>query len=379
MIKNLKILHIIPNLRKGGAERLVLDICNELGKREGVAVKLITFTGQNEYKFLIQNIDWEVVPASVKLSLRKKNSFEINKLQAAIEDFEPDIIHTHLFDAEIVSRCCNYPQAKWFSHCHDNMRQFKNFSICTFFNKLLITNYYEKRFLFNRYKANGGNIFIAISKSTQSYLAKTVKPYQVTLFPNAINFQLFNKFIDRPSINQKLRLVNVGSFVENKNQKFLIDVVRFLKNKNITVELSLIGDGKNSFALQKLTSDFKLNDSIIFHGLVNSVEKILWQSDIYVHSAFSEALGLTLIEAMAAGLPVITLDGKGNRDLIIEGRNGYMLYTQNVVEFANKIMELWNDKEKYKEMSFFAQNFAKEFDINNYIDRLGELYKSELS
>ena len=61
---------------------------------------------------------------------------------------------------------------------------------------------------------------------------------------------------------------------------------------------------------------------------------------------------------MAAGLPVITLDGKGNRDIIEQGKNGYMIYEQDAELFAQTIIDLWNDKEKYQQMSKYAQQFA---------------------
>ena len=164
----LRILHIIPRLNKGGAERLCIDICNHLRMREDVQVKLLTFSDDNAYPMLTQNVDWQIVPASVQLSLSHKNLLNVGDLQKAIEDFAPDVIHTHLFEAEIVSRSCYYPKAKWFSYCHDNMKQFRNFSLKTLCNKELLTNYFEKRYLMSRYKANGGTTFVAISHDTES-------------------------------------------------------------------------------------------------------------------------------------------------------------------------------------------------------------------
>ena len=78
---------------------------------------------------------------------------------------------------------------------------------------------------------------------------------------------------------------------------------------------------------------------------------------------------------MATGLPVITLDGKGNRDLIVQGKNGYMLFEQDVEKFAEKILEVWENKTLYSEMSAFSQEFAKGYDIKDYVVRLLELYK----
>lgn len=369
----LRILHIIPRLNKGGAERLCLDICNSLQKHEDVKVKLITFSEENSYPFLTENIEWQVVPASVNLSVFHKNVLKIDALQKAIEDYAPDIIHTHLFEAEIVSRSCHYPKAKWFSHCHDNMKQFRNFSLKTLWNKELLTNYYEKRYLMSRYKANGGNSFIAISKDTEQYFKNAARPYKVQLLHNAIDYNRFYKSESRLPDN-KLRLVNVGSYQDKKNQKFLVEVAKVLQSRNVDFEINLLGDGERYDDVARLISAANLQDKVFQHGNVNNVEEYLWNSDIYVHSAYYEPLGLVLLEAMAAGLPVVTLDGHGNRDLIVQGKNGYMVYEQNSELFADRILEIWNDKQKYNEMSKFAQELAKKYDIKEYVDRLLELY-----
>lgn len=374
-MKCYKILHILPRIRKGGAERLCLDICNQLQKSEGVQVRLITFSAENEYPLLTKNLDWHVIPASVQLSVFHKNRYHVDALQKAIEDFAPDVIHTHLFEAEIVSRSCYYPQARWFSHCHDNMKQFRNFGLKTLCNKELLTNQYEKHYMMQRYRCNGGNTFIAISKNTEEYFKASVQELQVVLMHNAIDYTKFNAQVANCT-SGVLRLVNVGSYTPNKNQAFLVDVVRVLQSRNVNVELHLLGDGEKFKEVQTYIANYELEHSVFQHGAVDEVETYLWKSSIYVHAAYSEAFGLTLLEAMATGLPVVTLDGKGNRDLIKDGKNGYMLYEQNTEVFADRILEIWNDKQKYQQMSKFAQEYAKQYDIKPYVDRLLELYKS---
>lgn len=368
------ILHIIPRLRKGGAERLCLDICNQLQKCEGVQVRLITFSDDNAYPTLTQNIDWQVIPATVQLSVTHKNVLNVAALQKAIEDFAPDVIHTHLFEAEIVSRSCYYPKAKWFSHCHDNMRQFRNFSIKVLFNKELLTNYYEKRYLLSRYKANGGTTFVAISHDTEAYFCDS-QSYPVELLPNAIDYESFYRREPRGE-HTKLKLINVGSYQDKKNQRFLIDLAVELQKQGVDFELNLLGDGEKYDSIAKLINDRNLSENVFQLGNVDHVEEYLWKSDMYVHSAYYEPLGLVLLEAMASGLPVVTLDGRGNRDLIVQGKNGYMVYEQDAERFADRILEIWNDKQKYCEMSAFAQEFARQYDINPYVDSLLELYKS---
>jgi len=82
---------------------------------------------------------------------------------------------------------------------------------------------------------------------------------------------------------------------------------------------------------------------------------------------------------MAAGLPVVCLDGKGNRDIIEQGKNGCMIFEQNPTLFAEKIIEICQDKEMYTSMSTYAVNFAKQYDIVPYVDRLLELYTKSIT
>ena len=369
----MRIIQIIPRIRKGGAERIVLDICNELSKRDGVEVLLITFSDDNGYPFLTDNLNWKVVPSSISLSMLHKNVLNINDLQKTIDDFKPDVIHSHLFEAEIVSRSCTYPWAKWFSHCHDNMKQFRNFKFKTLFDKSLLTNHFEKRYIVGRYKKNGGTHFLAVSKDTTRYFQQVVK-FPVTFFPNAINYDLFYLLRDYSQERKHLKLVNTGTLNDNKNQILLIKIAKELVARNCDFEMNLLGDGPNRKMLEEAVVEMGLTGKVYVRGAVNNVHEYLQQSDIYLHSSLSEALPLSNIEAMAAGLPIIILDGKGNRDLVVQGKNGYMIYEQDVNQFADRIQEIWNDKQKYREMSLFAQDFAKQYGIKEYVDDLLTLY-----
>jgi glycosyltransferase involved in cell wall biosynthesis len=374
----MKILHIIPNLRKGGAERLVLDIVRELDKREDVEVRLTIFREEIEYDIDDIRHLIHIIPSGVQLSLWRKNKFNIENLQQFFDDFRPNIIHSHLFEAELVSRSCYYPKAKWFSHAHDNLIQLKYFFHKTLLNKKLFTNYLEKRYLLNRYHINRGTYFIAISKDAENYLKETVSRYNITLLNNAINYKRFYSDTKREINSSKsIKLINIGSFVPKKNQQLLLMIAEKLNAKNVNFEIHFLGDGKLKENLKKQSLALGLENRLFFHGNVNNVENYLWKSDLYIHVASYEPLGLVLIEAMAAGLPVITLDGKGNRDLINEGKNGYMIYEENPELFVDKILELWNDNDKYNKISEYAKEFASQFDIKSYIDKLLDVYKMQ--
>jgi glycosyltransferase involved in cell wall biosynthesis len=371
----LKILHIIPSLHKGGAERLVIDICNELQKREAIDVRIVTFENTNEYGFLTKDLIINVIPSQYIPSLSGKSIKELDQLQTFVDDFIPDIIHTHLWKAEIISRQICTKKVKWFSHVHDNMPQLKKqFFPCS---KRALTNMYERFVMLKKYKALQ-NQFVCISKDTLSYIrTNTSNTFvdSIHLLPNAINIKAFTRSNqnDEKVINT-LTLVTIGSLVNKKNQKFLIPVVQDILSHGISVQLHVLGDGENKTALQDSIIKNKLEQNILLHGNVDNVQSFLWNADIYVHSATYEPFGLVLLEAMAAGLPVVCLDGGGNRDIIENGKNGFMIKEQNPIQFADKIVELVNNQKLYTLMSLYAQEYAKKFDIKEYANKLLKLY-----
>ncbi len=114
----MKILQVIPSLNKGGAERLVLNLCKELSINNQVT--LVTFRSDNEYAYLSKLIDHKVIPSILIPSLSGKAKVEVDVLQSFIDDYQPDVIHSHLFESEMVLSHINIGGAKRIVHFHDN-------------------------------------------------------------------------------------------------------------------------------------------------------------------------------------------------------------------------------------------------------------------
>ena len=375
----LKILHIIPSLRKGGAERLVLNICNELQKREDIQVKLVVLHPENEYEFLSNNIDIELCNSTVMPSISGRHKVNITDFLKIVNDYEPHIIHSHLFEAEMVSRWEILSDIKYFTHCHDNMVQFRGFDIKTMLKKRLLSNYYEKNLIIEKYTLCN-NKFIVISKNTEVYfkenLPKNLKK-KVVLLNNAIDFNHFVKKEERIQLQVKkiVNLVTIGGLTKLKNQIFLLDVMKELNKRGVgKYRLTIIGDGLMRTAIENKISKNQLRDAVRLVGLTDKVEDFLKKSDLYVYACVKEGFGLTIIEAMASGLPVVCLDGGGNRDIIEEGKNGFMIQEQNAEKFADKIIQLTESQELYQSMSSYAREYAKKYDIKEYVGKLIELY-----
>ena len=379
-MQRLRVLHIIPSLNKGGAERLVIDICKCLSSLKLAEVLLVVLSTENEYPESIENVNIKHCSSKVIPSLSGKSKVYLDDFVNIVNDFKPNIIHSHLFEAEILSRWKIFSEIKYVTHCHDNIRQYRNFELTCLSTKSCITEFYEKKIIFNRYRKCKNN-FIAVSVNNENYLKQNLPKelHKITLLNNAIDFHKFkNTSRITKSIADKnnIELVTVGRLDVNKNQSFLVDVVKMLNDKGYNTTLEILGDGPTRQSIENKISALELSEKIFCRGNINDVEKYLHQSDIYVHSALSESFGLVMLETMAAGLPVVCLDAKGNRDIIENGKNGFMIYDQNCELFADKIIKLIEDKELYNSISNYAIAFAAKYDIKIYVQNLLDLYNS---
>lgn len=380
-MKPTRIVHVIPSLRKGGAERLCLDIVRRLNQVSDVEAKLVIMHNINEYADEYLDVTPILVRSSVVPSILRKWKVELRDWESLISDFKPNIVHTHLFEAEIMTRFKPIEGVRYFTHCHDNMPQMKLLRWSELGTKHRLTEFYERHFLMGQYVACA-NQFIAISEDTELFFkANLPRPLarKVARIPNAIDHRLFSaRSASAPIRGDELRLINVGSFVPKKNQRFLLHVLSRLRDNGMNVTLTLAGDGPLRNQVQSEAKTLGLTNHVHFAGNVSNVESLLWQSHLYVHSATYEPFGLVILEAMAAGLPVVALDGRGNRALHQDGVNGYLVQEQSPETFASRIRNCTTDFATWEMMSVNAKTFSKQYDIDVYVNRLKQLYSDEL-
>lgn len=377
-MESLRILQVIPDLRRGGAERLVLDITRGLGKHSGIEVKLLLLNNRIDYSELATEVDVEITASYVQPSLTKQTAQDFGHYQSILAAFKPHIIHSHLFMAEMFARSNIFPSAKYFCHFHSNMEQFRRFGLHTFRNKLNLTRYYERQLLIRSYRKYPTN-FIAISRNVQRYIRNNVASWAgpIHLLPNAIDLDRF-KPVKEIKPTDRISLVTIGRLDKNKNHSFLLDVVNSLRGKLPTIHLTIAGEGPLRNSIEKRIGELDLENHVSLLGAIGEPEKLLQEAKVYVHSAKEEGFGLTLIEAMACGLPVVSLDGGGNAELIEDGINGFLVKDASKAHFAKRIFELVSDMSLYQQVQEGALSKSKSFDIESYVSDLIELYKAKL-
>lgn len=163
--------------------------------------------------------------------------------------------------------------------------------------------------------------FQAISVETQKrLLASGMSADQVRYIPNAVDLSLYEH---APRQDGRLRVVYTGRLTPVKGVDVLLKAWALLPDRS-RLELVLVGDGPQRAELERFVADNGLGDSVVFAGWTSNVRPALREADVYVQPSLNEGLPNSVLEAMAARLPVVATRVSGNEDLVREGVNGYL-------------------------------------------------------
>lgn len=171
-------------------------------------------------------------------------------------------------------------------------------------------------------------------------------------------------------------LVYVGRMAQEKNIPFMLDAFEKIRAKTPT-KLMIIGEGPELEALKSYANE-KDSDAI-FTGRVEyrDIPKYYGAADAFIMTSTTEVKPLALLEAMAAGLPIVAVNAIGISDTIIDGKNGFITEEDRDL-FSQKVIELLSSPEKLKEMSKNSVEIAQNYSASKMGDRLIELYQQAI-
>lgn len=173
-------------------------------------------------------------------------------------------------------------------------------------------------------------------------------------------------------------LTCVARLDKNKNQCFLINAMEELVKEKNNIHLLLVGPDELNGYYQNIVLEKGMKKNIHFLGRREDIPYLLSISDIIVSASLREGLPVNVMEAFAAGKPVIALKCRGMKDLIDDEKNGYVIFkSSNEVEienFNNKVKCLYNDKKLYKKIAINNINKSYDFDVSNIIVQLKRIY-----
>ena len=179
---------------------------------------------------------------------------------------------------------------------------------------------------------------------------------------------------------EEFLLFYAAEFNKNKNQQLLIKVINRLKDELPLARLLLAGEGAMLTECKKLASTLQVADRVHFLGFRKDIDDLLQASDVAVGSSFREGLPVNIMEAMACGLPVIATKNRGHKELIKNGKNGWVIEQNDIEKFAGKILYLSNNKEVLKILGMNGrQDIAQQYSTSKVVAEKSAIYRQYMN
>lgn len=174
-------------------------------------------------------------------------------------------------------------------------------------------------------------------------------------------------------------LVSMGRLAIEKNWPVLLQSIQKILHEHPDVRLVIIGDGPEKSALQEQAAELGIAKRVTFTGEIpfGEVPAYLKAADMFVFASVTETQGLVTMEAMAAGLPTVAVDGSGTRDIVEDGKQGYLV-PNDPDALADSISRMLDAPEKRKKFHANALKRAQTFDMKNCAKQLVNVYEQAL-
>ncbi|AKB29605.1 Glycosyltransferase [Methanosarcina siciliae T4/M] len=214
---------------------------------------------------------------------------------------------------------------------------------------------------------DNAGVVVANSQGLKELALKTSPSQEIGVIYNGVDISEFEPDFSRED-GSEIKIVCVSRLIKRKGINYLIEAVGKLKDKQI--QLTLVGEGNQEEELRKLVDDLKISDRVDFKGYVGhgQIAEIYRNSDIFVLPSLNEGMSNALLEALAAGLPVIVTDTGGTSELL-DG-NGALVPMGNSDAIAQAIRSFVDNPGKFRHMGLRSREIAEEMDWM----RVGEAY-----
>ncbi len=322
--------------------------------------------------------DKKIVIPFERSPFKLNNLKAIKKLRQVIQNEHYDIIHTHTPMGSVVTRLAAKKARKNGTRVIYTAHGFHFFKGAPLLNWCLF-------YPVEKYLSKYTDTLILINQEDYQRAKRKFKKCRDIEYVPGVGIDE-EKFHFKMNEKEKLELreslgLKKNDFVmiypaelnKNKNQILLIDIMEKLVNHYPDIKLLLPGKDSYQGFYQNLVRERKLEGSIFFLGYRKDIPKLLKISDLAVASSHREGLPVNVMEAMYSGLPVIATRCRGQKDLVDDGKNGY-INDYDIDDFVEKILELYNNKEKYKKFSRNAKEKSKDFTLDTILPKMDEIY-----
>lgn len=360
-IRKIKVLHIIPDLGVAGAEKLVTDLVLNQNK-EKFKIKVISLYARQSSHFA----DSLIEKGNDVIFLNKQKGFDLTLIYQLIKVFlkeRPDVINTHRYVMPYVmfpAMICNI-KARF--HTVHNIAQ----------KELTRTGRIIQGIAYKYF----GFKPIAISDIIDRTINDVYNISDSTIIYNGINFKEYN-LPNKKRKDGKFYILHIGRFEPQKNHLAILDTMRLLFQNHKNAILLLVGDGTLKKECERRTLELGLSKNVEFYGIRSDIPEIMSTSDLFILPSLWEGNPIVLLEAMAAGLPIVASNVGGIPDIVENGVNGILLEVSDIEGIGRAIS--WIIENPQDAANYGKNNIKKvrTFDISETSQQYEKTYIKDL-
>lgn len=341
----LRVVHVVLSLDCGGLERMVLSLIRA-GRALGQEVHVLCIERPGVLSAAAQHAGAHLMCMSQRGGYRRKL---IRQIQNVFQEMRPDVVHTHQIGPLLYGgRAAHRSAVPLVVHTeHGNHLK----GIRPWLKRL------RYRLIWRMASRSASRFFCVSGEILESMKAAGLRKEKLVLMANGIDTNPSN---DGPSITdlrEKWRLRpdqpvigTVGRLAEIKRQDLMLRSFALTLIEHPFARLMLVGDGTEGPALQELARSLGIEDSVTFVGYDSHPEAYLRLFDVFVLTSRSEGMPVAMLEAWAAGKPVVATAVGGVPDLVVDGVNGWLAQFGDEKAIASALCRVLSDPERANRM-----------------------------
>jgi len=355
--RSLKILHFDSERAWGGGERQVLGLLDYLSSRGHQNHLLCHPEGMLCREAQKRGIP--VIPITIRNEFDLRAIFFLRRL---IQREEYDIIHFHTKRAHALALWLGRPCAK------------TRYVVTRRMDYPVTRNWYNDR-LYNR-RVDG---VVAISQRIAEVLLEAgVKKEKIRVIHSGIDASPFLQLREAKRDSDLPVLGTVATLEKRKGHRFLLEAAALLKRQGFRAKYRFAGEGGETNSLQKMAVELNLQDEVVFMGFVLDIPDFLSESDIFVLPSLYEGLGISILEAMAAGKPVVATRVGGIPELVEDQVTALLVPPKEPSALARAISQLFSDRAGARRMGERARERVRHHFTIEQMAKKNEDYYYEL-
>jgi L-malate glycosyltransferase len=353
------IVHIIDDLGRGGAETMLVTVVKNLAAYNNI---ILTLYPRNEFDLSeINGIKIYCLQLPSRLHLMSA----VKGLKKILVENQVALVHSHLFWATIVARLGVPKKIPLITTIHAFVASSIEYRPWRMRILEMLTYHYRK------------STIIAVAKGAlQEYFNMIkVKPHNAFTLYTFVDIAIFNTTATLPVTNTgtTFKVITVGNLKEQKNHYFLLEAFKKLKDEHI--HLDIYGKGILQESLQKIIYQSQLN--IVLKGQVSNIQQLIPQYNLFVMSSTYEGFSLSVLEAMAMGIPLLLSNIPSFKEQC--GNSAMYFDINDPNDFILKLMALKNNTLQLKQLAETAKQKAlANYTLEHHLQKLNEIYLTAL-